>query len=538
MLSALVGEVSEEIKNNQKILVELDYIFAKGRLSVKMKGEEPEINAAGQMRIKEARHPLIDPKKVVPVSVSIGIDYDTLIVTGPNTGGKTVTLKIVGLMVLMAQSGLHLPASSGTKMPVFRQVFADIGDEQSIEQSLSTFSSHMANIVEIVKVADKNTLVLLDELGAGTDPTEGAALAISILNDLYGKGATTFATTHYTELKKYAISTYGVQNASMEFNVETLSPTYHLTIGTPGKSNAFEISQKLGLPRELIDYARGLLERNDIVFEDVISSIEKDRKIAEEERDEAMALKRQILRKQEELELEKEKLAEQKQKLIARAKEEARETIVEAKEFAEQIRKELRELEKNPDVDDRNRKHEALRKKLRETDEKYREKIVVPVNTSPVKAAELLLGDTVKVLSLDQIGEVISLPDDRNEINVQIGLMKINVNVANVSRVSGKQAKKIRKSGGSSFYQDKVRTIVPTITVVGQVLDDAVMNVDKYLDDAYLSGLKEVTVIHGRGAGILREGLGQMFKVHKHVASYRKGAYNEGGDGVTVVTLK
>ncbi|MDD2484844.1 MAG: endonuclease MutS2, partial [Eubacteriales bacterium] len=481
-LSAMVGDVAEEIKNNQKILVKLDYIFAKGKLSVRMKGEEPEMNAGGLLRIRDARHPLIDPKKVVPVSVSIGAEYDTLIVTGPNTGGKTVTLKIVGLMVLMAQSGLHLPASSGTTMPIFRQVFADIGDEQSIEQSLSTFSSHMANIVEIVKVAGEETLVLLDELGAGTDPTEGAALAISILNDLYGKGAKTFATTHYTELKKYAISTYGVQNASMEFNVETLSPTYHLTIGTPGKSNAFEISKKLGLPSSLIEYARSLLEHNDIAFEDVITSIEKDRKAAEEERDEAIALKREILRKREEIEAEREKIAEQKRTLIAKAKEEARDTIAEAREFAEQIKKELRELERNPDPADRNRKQEQLRKNLRETGEKYNEKITPPVNLSPVKPAELSLGDTVKVLSLDQIGEVMSLPDDRNEINVQIGLMKINVNIKNVTRISGKQAKKIRKSGSSGFAQSKIRDIVPSITVVGQVLDDAVMNVDKYLD--------------------------------------------------------
>jgi len=538
VLSALVGEVAEQIRNNQKILVRLDYIFAKGKLSVRMKGEEPTLDPSGRLEIKAARHPLIDAKKVVPVSVPIGQEYHTLIVTGPNTGGKTVTLKTVGLLALMTQSGLHIPASSGTIMPVFQKIFADIGDEQSIEQSLSTFSSHMANIVEIVKMAGEGSLVLLDELGAGTDPTEGAALAISILNDLYGKGATTFATTHYTELKKYALSTPGVQNASMEFNVETLSPTYRLTIGTPGKSNAFEISKKLGLPTHLIDYARGLLEGNDIAFEDVIQSIEKDRKVAEDERDEAMALKREILRKREELEREQQKLAEQKEKLLAKAKEEARDMLSETREFAEQIKKELKELEKNPDPADRSRKQDAARQKLRERSDKYREKITVPVNVQPAKASEISLGDTVRVLTLDQIGEVISLPDDRHEITVQIGLMKISVKLENVSRISGKQAKKIRKGGSSSLYQSKVSTIVPTITVVGQVLDDAVMNVDKYLDDAYLAGLKEVTVIHGRGAGILREGLAQMFRSHKHVAGFRKGSYNEGGDGVTIVTLK
>ena len=538
-LSALVGDAADGIKNNQTILAQLDFAFAKGRLSVKMKGEEPALNQTGVLLLKEARHPLLDPKKAVPITVDIGEEYDTLIVTGPNTGGKTVTLKTVGLMALMAQSGLHLPASGGSRLPVFRQIFADIGDEQSIEQSLSTFSSHMANIVQIVKEADADTLVLLDELGAGTDPTEGAALAISILNDLYGKGATTLATTHYTELKKYALATYGVQNASMEFNVETLSPTYRLTIGIPGKSNAFEISRKLGLPEALVEYAKGLLERGDIVFEDVIASIEADRRFAEQERDEAMAVKREILRRQEELETEKQKFTEQKEKLLAKAKEEAREAILEAREFADEVRKELRELEKDPSGADRDRKQEQIRQRLREKSEKYREKLQTPVNVSPVKPAELTIGDSVRILSLDQKGEVISLPDEKGEMNVQVGLMKINVNIRDVNKVSGKKNKtKDRNAGFGSLYQNKVKTVVPTINVVGQVLDDAVMNVDKYLDDAYISGLKEVTVIHGRGSGILREGLGRMFKEHRHVSRFRKGAYNEGGDGVTIVTLK
>lgn len=538
-LSAAVGQAGEEIKNNQRILIELDFMFAKGKLSAKMKAEPPEINTDGILYIREGRHPLIDPKKVVPISVSLGKDFDTLVITGPNTGGKTVTLKTVGLFVLMAHSGLHLPAAPGTVIPLLRKVYADIGDEQSIEQSLSTFSSHMRNIVDIVRDADGDTLVLLDELGAGTDPTEGAALAISILNELYGRGAKTLATTHYTELKKYAIATPGVQNASMEFDVETLSPTYHLTIGTPGRSNAFEISAKLGLPDHLIEHAKGLLDRGDIAFEDVITSIEKDRKLAEQERDEAMFLRIEMKRQKEELEKQQQKFAEQKEKLLAKAKEEARDIVQETKELADLIQSELRELEKYNDPSQWNRKQEALRREIRELQDKHREKIEVKQNLKPVRPDELNIGDAVRILSLDQKGELISLPDEKNEVQVQIGLMKINVGLEQISRIqNGKKAKKKQNTRHSSMYQSKVISIMPTCNVVGKVLDDALMDVDKYLDDAFMAGLKEVTIIHGRGAGILREGLTSMFKTHKHVEKYRKGNYNEGGDGVTIVTLK
>ncbi|MDD4582973.1 MAG: endonuclease MutS2, partial [Eubacteriales bacterium] len=475
-LSAMVAEVAEEIKNNQNILVLLDYIFAKGKLSVTMKGVEPQINTRKYLILREARHPLIDEQKVVPITVTLGKNYNTLVITGPNTGGKTVTLKTVGLMVLMAQSGLHLPVLPGTEVPIFRRVFADIGDEQSIEQSLSTFSSHMSNIVELVKEADETTLVLLDELGAGTDPTEGAALAISILNDLYEKGTMTLATTHYTELKKYAIATDGIQNGSMEFDVETLSPTYRLTIGTPGKSNAFEISGKLGLPDSIIDYARGLLEREDIAFEDVIASIEKDRKAAEEERDEAIFLNLEIKRQKEELELEKQRFTEKKDKVLAKAKEEAREMVGEAKEFADQIKKDLQELETVYDSSQRNRMQEVLRAKIKERQGKYRDRISVPENFEPVCASELELGDRVKVVTLDQKGEVISLPDEKNEIQVQVGLMKINVNLRDVSKIHGSKPRKDKgksKSKYGNLYQSKVQAIVPTINVVGKLLDDA-----------------------------------------------------------------
>ncbi len=538
-LSANVAEVKDELLNNQDILLKLDFIFAKGKLSVKLKGSEPEVNTQGLLRIKDGRHPLIAKDKVVPISIAIGKNYNTLVITGPNTGGKTVTLKTVGLFVLMTQTGLHIPAGSGTQMPILQKVFADIGDEQSIEQSLSTFSSHMKNIVNIVEKSGKDTLVLLDELGAGTDPTEGAALAISILENLYDKGVKTIATTHYNELKKYAIATRGVENASMEFDVETLSPTYRLSIGIPGRSNAFEISQKLGLKPVIIKHAKGMLEKGDIEFEEVITTIEKDRKLAEEERDEAILLNLEMKKQKEQFDKERIKLEERKEKIISKAKEEARDMIREAKELADQVQKELRALEKYQNVGDRNRKYEEVRKKIRETSDQYREKLVTTENPNPVKAEELKIGDRVKVLSLEQKGHLLTLPDDKRELMVQVGLLKINVSLDNIAKVQEGSSKKDKKTSRyGSLYRSKVQSVMPSINVRGSLLDDAVMDVDKYLDDAYIAGLKEVTIIHGRGEGILREGLQQMLKRHKHVSKFRKGAYNEGGDGVTVVQLK
>jgi DNA mismatch repair protein MutS2 len=538
-LSADVGAVRDELLNNQDILVKLDFIFAKGKLSVKLKGTEPLVNTQGILRIKDGRHPLIAKDKVVPISIAIGKGYNTLVITGPNTGGKTVTLKTVGLFVLMNQAGLHVPAGSGTEMPVLQKVFADIGDEQSIEQSLSTFSSHMTNIVNIVENAGRDTLVLLDELGAGTDPLEGAALAISILEHLHDKGVMTIATTHYTELKKYALSKKSVQNASMEFDVETLSPTFRLHIGTPGRSNAFEISQKLGLKPVIVKHAKGMLEQGDIEFEEVITSIEKDRKAAEDERDEAIQLNLEMKKRKEQFDKERVKLEEQKDKILSKAREEARDMIREAKEFSDQVREELRELEKNQDSRDRNRKYEETRKKIRNASDKYKERLAAAENPDPVSADELKIGDRVKVLSLDQKGNVLTLPDDKNELMVQVGLLKISVSLDNLSKIkdgTGKKEEKTSRYG--SLYRSKVQSITPSINVRGSLLDDAVMDVDKYLDDAYIAGLKKVTIIHGRGEGVLREGIQQMLKGHKHVSGFRKGAYNEGGDGVTVVELK
>lgn len=538
-LSGGVSEVYHDLVNNQKLMLELDIFMAKGRLSLAMDGEEPEINEDGILELRSARHPLIDQKKVVPVNISLGETYDTLVVTGPNTGGKTVTLKTCGLLSLMAQSGLHIPAAIGSKVPVYHNIFADIGDEQSIEQSLSTFSSHMTNIVDIVAEAGEDTLVLLDELGAGTDPTEGAALAIAILEKLASSGASILATTHYTELKKYAISTDGVQNASMEFDVETLSPTYRLTIGIPGKSNAFEISHKLGLSGEITDRAKNLLEAGDIAFEDVISSLEEDKRLAEEERDEAIMINIEMKRQKEELEKKAKKFEEQKERELERAREQAREIIREAKTVVSEVQDELKALAKLESMGERNLRFDQGRKRLREIEKKNRSTIKRETNDKPVDPAQLSIGDRVKILTLNQNGEIVSLPDDKGNLQVQVGIMKIGVKLKDIMLIDQpKPKKKPKTSRYGSLYKQKAQNISTSVDVRGKNLEDAIMDVEKYIDDAFISGLEEVTVIHGRGEGILRKGLHDMFKRHKNIKSFRKGGYNEGGDGVTVVKLK
>jgi len=546
-LSSAVAEHFHDLSNNQKLLTEMDFIFAKGKLSVMMEADAPSINENGYVNLKKARHPLIDKKKVVPINVAVGgTDYSTLVVTGPNTGGKTVTLKTVGLLAMMAQSGLHIPALPSSQLPVFTRIYADIGDEQSIEQSLSTFSSHMKNIVEVVEKTSDDTLVLLDELGAGTDPTEGAALAIAILERLRFAGAATIATTHYTELKKYALSTKGVENASMEFNVETLSPTYKLSIGIPGKSNAFEISKKLGLPEEIIDRASLLIERGDIEFEDVISAIEADKKQAEAERDEAIALRVAMEQQKAELERQQKALEKEKKEIIAKAREEARIMLREAKDTAAEVQKELKELAKLDSLGERTKRFDKSRKKLKEKEDKYAERKVIREvnNDNPVSAADLKVGDRVKLLTLDQNGEILTLPDDRGNLMIQVGIMKMSANLKDLMLINdGTKKKKVPqpKSGSGkygSLYKEKAMNVSVNCNVQGQNLEDACMNVEKYLDDAYMAGLKEVTVIHGRGEGILKDGIRNMLRRNKLVASYRKGGYNEGGEGVTIVKLK
>ena len=525
-LSSAVAEHFSEIMNNQKLLIQLDMMFAKGKLAVKMQAEMPEISDGRLMVLKEARHPLIDAGKAVPIDVSIGGSYSTLVVTGPNTGGKTVTLKTAGLLVMMAQSGLHIPAAGTSIIPVFKNVFADIGDEQSIEQSLSTFSSHMSNIVDILKEVDHQSLVLLDELGAGTDPTEGAALAISVLEKLKAYGACTIATTHYNELKKYALSTEGVENGSMEFDVKTLSPTYRLLTGIPGKSNAFEISRKLGLSEEIIDRASQFLERGDIRFEEVLDAIERDKKQAEEERMEAARLLNDMRKQQSDMEKRRQQLDIDEQKIISRAKEEARDILKEARDTAGEVSRELRKLNKIDSLGERNKRFDKIRRKLKEAEDRVSENLIRRVNQSPVDAADLKIGDRVRVITLDQIGEVLSMPDSKGDLTVKVGIMKANINIRDL--MVTEQEKDDSKTGKSKYgnlYKAKAQTISSSVNVQGENLEDALMDVDKYLDDAYIAGLKEVTIIHGRGGGVLKEGLRKTFRNHKHVKEFRKGRY-------------
>ena len=537
-LSLLVAEKASELLSNLEILIKLDYIFAKGKLSVKMKGIEPKLNDDGNMRIRKGRHPLLDVSKVVPIDIHIGKDFNTLVITGPNTGGKTVTLKTVGLFILMTQSGLHIPAEFGTEISIFKKIFADIGDEQSIEQSLSTFSSHMKNIVEILENADYNSAVFLDELGAGTDPTEGAALAISILEYLNNIGAKTIATTHYTELKKYALVNEGVENASVEFDIETLSPTYRLIIGTPGRSNAFEISKKLGLNDEIIQEARKLLGNEDIAFEDIISTIEKDKRDAENERDEAVRLKIEIKKLKDELDRKSLKLEEQREKILQDAKNEARKILKETKAYADNIINELHKLETITDDKERNRSIEGLRKNIKNKFSEVSQSSEENENLTEAPK-NLKIGDSVKIITLNQSANVLTLPDKNGELTVQAGLMKINVNIKNLRKINeNNKSVKGSRSSVANIYRSKTALISPQIDVRGQLLDDAIMDVDKYLDDAYIAGLHQVTIIHGKGEGILREGLHSMLKSHKHVESYRIGNYNEGGDGATIVNIR
>ncbi len=539
-LSAEVAESSAIIINNQELLIKIDFIFAKGKLSVDMEGTRARINEGGILVIKKGRHPLLGRDDVVPVSLELGKDYRTLIITGPNTGGKTVTLKTVGLFVLMTMAGLHVPANEGTEIPVMKNVFADIGDEQSIEQSLSTFSSHMTNIVKIVNNADRNSLVLLDELGAGTDPTEGAALAMAILEKLRNCGSLNMATTHYTELKKYALGTEGVENASMEFNIETLSPTYKLTVGIPGRSNAFEISRKLDLSSQIIDRAQSYLEGRDIEFESVLETIERDKQRAEEDRDEALMLKLDLKRQKEELDKEIEKLSDKKEKIIRKAKDDARDIVDDAKESVKVIKEELKELTEIPDRGDRLRRFDSGSKALDRLDGKYRESIKETDNPNPLKSDEIRTGDRVNLINLDQNGEVLSPPDEKGEVQVLVGRIKMTTPLENLKLIQdGKKKKAFNKGPGyGNIVRSKVNSIKSEIDVRGENLDSASILVDKYLDDAFMAGLRKVVVIHGRGEGILREGLSQMMKKNKHVKKIRKGAYNEGGDGVSVIEFK
>ncbi len=533
-LSREVAGHSEVLRNNQELFLKLDMIFAKGLLSYDMEGTEPKVSKEGGFNLIGARHPLIDKDKVVPVTVSLGEGYHSLIITGPNTGGKTVTLKTAGLLLLMAQSGLHIPAKEGTRLRVFNNIFADIGDEQSIEQSLSTFSSHMTNIVNIVNSADSESLVLLDELGAGTDPTEGAALGVAILKDLAEKGAYVIATTHYTELKKYALSTEGVENASMEFDIKTLSPTFRVIMGVPGRSNAFEIASKLGLNQDIIERSRLLLDENALAFEDVVTKLNHEKKEIENLKDEALLLTLSIKKQKKDLESREKAFELKKDKILSDAKTEAKTMVKETKEELTKLIQEAKEEKEGL----RSMSFQGdLKKKLREKEKEFNEGKVITEETADLPLNLIKPGVLVKVAGFDQEGEVLTDIDDKGDLSLRIGIMKVTVNSKDITslrkgeREEAEEAKRRKK-------EISLRSCPVSIDVRGENLEDALMKTEKYIDDAFLSGLKKVTVIHGRGEGILRKGLQDAFRKNRHVKGFKKGDYDEGGDGVTVLEIK
>ncbi|MCC0631816.1 endonuclease MutS2 [Clostridioides sp. ZZV15-6388] len=538
-LSAMVGEVSEDLISNQEILGRLDFAFSKGKLSIQMRGIEPTLNEDKYLNIKNGRHPLLDKKKVVANTIYLGRDFHTLVITGPNTGGKTVTIKTVGLFALMTQSGLHIPADYGSSMCVYDNVFADIGDEQSIEQSLSTFSSHMTNIVSILKNVTADSLVIFDELGAGTDPVEGAALAIAVLEDINSVGAKCIATTHYSELKNYALTKSGVENAAVEFDIETLSPTYKLLIGVPGKSNAFEISRKLGLSDYVISRAKEYINTDNIALEDVLQNVEKNRIKAIEDREEAERLKEEIERLKVEYDEKLEKLVTQRDKMIEKAKSEAFSITRQAKEEVDLIIKELRSLEQERASKEKNRKIEELRKELTSSmgslQPTVKSMIVPKVSSKEIK--DLKPGEEVKVITLNQNGSVVSVDKKRKEAVVQIGIMKMTLPFKSLQKSHKDVSKNVTKST-RNIIRAKSGNIKSEVDLRGLNLEEAIMEVEKYLDDAYVAGLESVTVIHGIGTGVLKAGLQDILRKNRHVKSQRGGQYGEGGAGVTIVKLK
>ena len=538
-LSEEAAQYIEEIRTDYRSLTDLDFIFARGALALTMRASRPILNEEGRIRIREGRHPLLDQKKVVPITVSLGDEFSLLIITGPNTGGKTVSLKTVGLLTLMGQAGLHIPAGDRSEIAVFRQVYADIGDEQSIEQSLSTFSSHMTNIVSFLKKVDDRSLVLFDELGAGTDPTEGAALAIAILSHLHKRNIRTMATTHYSELKIYALSTPGVENACCEFDVESLRPTYRLLIGIPGKSNAFAISGKLGLPGYIIDDAKKRLSEQDVSFEDLLSDLEASRRTIEKEqaeiaayKKEAETLKRQAVQKQE-------KLEEQRDRIIREANEKANAILREAKEVADETIRNFHKFGKeNISAAEMEKERERLRKKIKDTSASASLKTNKPKKT--YKPSDFKLGESVKVLSMNLTGTIGSLPDARGTVTVQMGILRSQVNISDleiIEEVSPYAPKRMNRTAKSKIKMSKSLSVSPEINLLGKTVDEAVAELDKYLDDALLSHLNSVRVVHGKGTGALRKGIHEYLRRQKHVKSYRLAEFGEGDAGVTIVEL-
>lgn len=556
----------DELQLDMELLAQLDFIFAKAALSHQYRCSAPVFNDKGYINIKDGRHPLLDQKKAVPINVWLGKDFDLLIVTGPNTGGKTVSLKTVGLFTLMGQAGLHIPAWEGSELAVFDNVFADIGDEQSIEQSLSTFSAHMTNTVRILSEADSRSLCLFDELGAGTDPTEGAALAIAMLSFLHNMKCRTMATTHYSELKVFALTTPGVENACCEFNVETLQPTYRLLIGVPGKSNAFAISKKLGLPDYIIEDAKNHLEAKDESFEDLLASLENSRVTIEKEQEEIRSYKEEIAQLKSRLTRKEEHLDERKDKVIRNAAEEAQRILREAKETADQTIRQINKLAADSGV---SKELEAQRSKLREQLKKTDDKLAVKAKgpSQPVSAKKLKIGDGVKVLSMNLKGTVSSLPDSTGNLFVQMGILRSKVNIRDIElireddinatlgdgssrsygSVSGVGANRSKKtfsqakgsnSGSGQIKMSKSFSVSPEVNLIGMTTDEAVPTMEKYLDDAYLAHLPSVRVVHGRGTGALKTACHKRLKQLKYVKDFRLGEFGEGGTGVTIVTFK
>lgn len=539
-LTVTVEQEADFIETNMNLIRQVDFIFAKGKLSLAMNGVQPIFNENKYIHIKKGRHPLLNADSVVPIDIYLGKEFHTLLITGPNTGGKTVSLKTIGLFTLMGQSGLHIPAFDGSELGIFDEVFADIGDEQSIEQNLSTFSSHMKNIVRILQYVTKDSLVLFDELGAGTDPTEGAALARAILEQLHKWKVRTVATTHYAELKLYALTADEVENASMEFDVETLRPTYRLLIGIPGKSNAFAISKRLGISDEIIEHAKSFIGSDEIRFEDVISSLEQNQKLAEIEQQRAMRYRQEVEELKKKLEEEQHRLELHKEDIIQKARQEARGLLHQAKQEADILIKEIQKSKEIADAAAVRRAEEArtgLKEKLSEVESQMVHSLM-PKKTL-VKPPTLQIGDEVMILTLNQKGTVLKKADKEGNVLVQAGIMKINVHISNLRKhQEAKQNKVTPTAKVSNTVRSKARDVSAQIDLRGRLVEEALMEVDKYIDDAFLGGLSQITIIHGKGTGALRAAIHNFLKRHKHVKTYRLGVFGEGEAGVTVVELK
>lgn len=542
-LSARCGEETEALRDDLDLLTKLDFIFARAQLSRSMNGTQPDFNEEGRILIKKGRHPLLDKKKVVPIDIQLGKDFELLIITGPNTGGKTVSLKTVGLFTLMGQAGLHIPAFDHSELSVFHEVFADIGDEQSIEQSLSTFSAHMTNTVSILKEADDRSLVLFDELGAGTDPTEGAALAIAILSNLHRRGSRVMATTHYSELKVFALSTPGVENGCCEFDVETLRPTYRLLIGVPGKSNAFAISQKLGLSQDIIEEAKTHLTKQDEDFEDLLADLEQKRVTIEQERDQINSYKEEIRELKQRLESKQEKLDLSRDKILREANEQARNILQEAKDYADTTIRNFQKYGKAAGVSakDMEKERGKLREKMSTVDKKLSAKNAAPKKShKQLTAKDLHIGDSIKVLSLNLKGTVSTLPDAKGNLFVQMGILRSQVNIRDLEKLDDTviTGGNFSKTGSGKIKMSKSASVSTEINLLGKTVDEAIMELDKYLDDAYIAHLPSVRIVHGKGTGALRKGVHNYLRRQKHVKSYRLGEFGEGDAGVTIVEFK